>query len=302
MLMRPTALAFIAPLVAFTGACTPPAPPAPPPTPAPAEPGPLATVSLDALPMKLHGIVIDGRGPNLARMTLSTAKVSCDFGPRADDEERMTLTMVRALGQKDQWRVARLSADTPALQGETVFPLREAPLVRLPTSLKGQAIATANFNLPLSLDDHTVRFEVGGELPGLGCGSFEGSAPTDARKGLTMTVAGEAIPIVGAVYRRDPSTRKHRISLSTTAVDCDGAHAETELAIDVTLNGIGRSVENVGLGGIRIGEQLESPTSGQIRSTLHGLGKTVRVSLDGSADVHGYPVRFAGQTDATYCR
>jgi len=286
--------------------CAPPPvakPPAPAPSPASSEPAPLATVSLDALPMELHGIVIEGHGPNLARMTLSTAELSCGIAPRHDDEQRVTVTMVRQLGEKEQWRVGRLSAATPKLQGETVFALRNAPVVQLPATLEPHTTATAQFNVPLELDDQTIRFEVAGDLPATGCGSLSRTDEPTAHQSLSMTVAGEAIPIAGAVYRRDPKTRQHRIALSTAAMDCDGSHGETEVGVDLTLDRIGRSVEAVELGGMRVGEDLHAAvTKGAVRATMKGLGKAVRITLDGSTEVDGYPIALSGQTEVTYCR
>jgi hypothetical protein len=301
--MRRTAIAVT--LLALSSGCAPPQtkPPAPPPAPTVAEPAPLATVSLDALPVGLQGIVIDGHGPNLARMTLSTAELSCELPPRHDDEQRLTLTMVRELGAKDQWRVARLGAATPQLQGETIFALRDAPIVRVPPVLEKNATASAHFNLPLVLDKQTVRFEVSGDLPGMGCGSLASTGGPVAHESLSMSVAGEAIPIAGAVYRRDPATRRHRLILSSSAMGCDESPRETEVAVDLTLDRIGRSVEAIGLGGMRVGEDLDASVSaGAIRTKLQGLGKAVRITLDGSTEVHGYPLAFSGATEVTYCR
>lgn len=290
-------------LTVLAAGCAPPAEPKPP-TPPPVEPeAATSPAAIDGLPMDLSGIVIEGHGPNLARMTLSTTELSCELGPRHDDEQRMTVTMVRELGQKDQWRVARLDAATPKFQGETLFSLRDAPVVALPPTLGKQTKATAHFNVPLELDDQTIRFEVAGDLPATGCGSLAAPEPPTSHQSMSLSVGGEAIPIAGAVYRRDPKTRKHRVALSTSAIDCDSSHGETEIGVDVTLDRIGRSVEALGLGGMRIGRAIEAPVDGgAFKSKLHGLGKTVRITLDGSAEIDGYPLTLKGETEVTYCR
>lgn len=290
-------------LLTVGAGCAPP-PEAKRPAPPPVEqPAPISAASLDGMPLDLSGIVIEGHGPNLARLTMSTTQLSCDLAPREDDEQRMTVTMVRELGKKDQWRVARLDAATPTFEGETRFALRNAPVVALPPSLGEKTKATAHFNVPLELDNQTIRFEVAGDLEALGCGSLTSSKATTSHDRLSLTVGGEAIPIAGATYRRDPKTRKHRVALSTSPIDCDGSHGETEIGVELTLDRVGRSVEALGLGGMRIGRDVdEAVAAGAITSQLRGLGKTVVVTVDGSAEIDGYPFTLKGETEATYCR
>ena len=221
----------------------------------------------------------------------------------ADDERRLTLTIVRELGNQGRWRVARLEAATPKHHGASVFTLADAPALEAGPSVEGKVRVSSHFNIPVRLDDQTVRLEVDADLPAIACGSLAPSDAPASHPDLTLAIAEEAIPIHGAVYRRDAKTGQHRIVLATSPLDCSEQLGETEVGVTLVLDRIGRSVESVALGGLRLDDRPTTPLGkSPIRTSLRGLGKSVRVTFDGAAEVAGLDLALSGQATATYCR
>jgi len=283
-------------------ACAPtrrPTLPAPPPE--PDEPEYLTTVSIDAEPVGMNGVVLDARGQNVARLVFSGAPVACGYGPRGE-EPRLELTLVRGLGDSG-WRIPRIHLGLGAEDADTVLALADAPKAELPSAIAEAMTVRTHFNVPVEVGGRTVRVEVGGAHPAVGCGSFEPVGAVEPLPDLIVTVGGEALPIVGAVYQRDGTSRQHHVSLSTSPLSCEDESTEAEVTVALTLDRIGRSVEAAVISGLRVGEaEAVSLSKGQLNSKLRGLGRAVHLELDGAADMGGHAFAFEGQADVAICR
>lgn len=290
---------LLLPLVACSPA-TPPALPAAPPE--PQEPEPLVSVTVDAEPIAMNGVVLDARGANLARLVLAGEHLTCDYGPPGD-EPRLALTLVRGLGDTG-WRVPRIELAVGGDSGDAVFALSDAPKVQLPKAIGDTMAIRTHFNVPVTLGGNPVRVELDGALPATGCGSFEpGSHEADPLPDLIVAVDQEALPIVGATYRRDRATRHHNLTLSTSPLSCDDDAKEAEVVIELTLDRIGRSVEAAVVRGLRVGSPEAATLSNKDVSTkLRGLGRSVHVEIAGQASIAGYPFTFEGQAPFSICR
>lgn len=201
------------------------------------------------------------------------------------------------------WRVPRIEVGIGATRSSTVLPLTEAPRVQLPPAVADAMTVRTHFNVPAELAGRTVRVEVDGALPVTGCGSFEPQLKSEPLPDLIVTVGDEALPISGAVCQRDAATRRHKVTLSTSPLDCDADATEAEVVIDLTLDRIGRSVEAAVIRGLRVGNtEAASLARGDVRSKLRGLGRSVGLELDGQTEIGGIPFAFEGQAQVAFCR
>lgn len=201
------------------------------------------------------------------------------------------------------WRVPRIEVGLGAEVADTVLPLAKAPKVQLPATFEEAMTIRTHFNVPAELGEKTVRVEVDGALPAKGCGSFERQEESKPLPDLIVTVGDEALPMAGAVYRRDLATRQHNLTLSTSPLGCEGQSKEAEVVIDLTLDRIGRSVEAAVIGGLRVGKtEAASLSRGDVKSKLRGLGRSVGFELDGRAEIAGYAFAFEGKAQVAICR
>lgn len=289
-------------------ACSPAHPPSPPvQTPESPEPEPLVTVSIDAEPFGMNGAVLDARGANLARLVLAGDPLACDHGPLGN-EPHLALTLVRGLGDIG-WRIPRVEVGLREESGDAVFSIARAPKVQLPKTIADAMTVRTHFNVPVELGGKVVRIELDGALPAAGCGSFDPLATIDGTSDqvpfpeLIVAVGDEALPIVGAVYRRDPATRRHNLTVSTSPLGCDEDASEAEVVVELTLDRVGRSVEAAVIRGLRVGPpEAATLSKGTVTTKLRGLGRSVRVDLAGLASVAGYPISFEGHAPFAMCR
>lgn len=276
------------------------APPPPPPTPTLGD----LRVTLDGAPLPVQSALVTHSGTSARTLLLSTRDIPCEEARESSravhEGERVLELRFTPHLQPDgssRWTLVDLNLDG------TRTPERRADLARLtlqqlpadaptPFAFDQEVVLPANdfFGHP------EVRLDLRGGGVARGCGQRAGTfdAPPTSQEQVTLTVAGQRIPIQGAALIGLDTTP--RLLLSTTPLTCDGGD-NADLTLELHLQ------PEEGQRAVRArGDLLASQHSTAIPEASLRLNDTsTAVTLQGAFTLGDLPVQLQGAITPLRC-
>jgi hypothetical protein len=261
------------------------------------DPGDALVVTRDGTPVRMTSAIVLSRGGQAIELTLSTAPLDCATAgqrmePMAEEETLIRIViapLVRASGPPE-WSIAKTyfrggndSRERGAIAGGPFDATHDVSL-----TLPKLELTSAG------LTKETVTVE--GPLVAKGCGIVAGDRAPKPRPqpGVTFSVAGQTLPILGAVLETKPGHRVLR--LATQPIDCDDPGFDADLAWELYLDGDQPS--RAQLAGAILASQSSQMLRPDSKVTVR-LGPPIEVDADYAQT--GLPVRVKGTVDALAC-
>jgi hypothetical protein len=165
-----------------------------------------------------------------------------------------------------------------------------------PTTVTVAAAARTNSSPTLGAGNGSIReLSVQGPITAIGC---EIPAPAVPAQSGTMIVAGQRVPIVGAIVQQPAGD----VVLSSAALDCE---ARAAAALTITLSPAREASRHIFVSGEWLRESLARSSSeadlprASVRGSSRGQTKLV---LSGSTVIEGYTIAIEGNVRAVRCR
>jgi hypothetical protein len=279
------------------------------------RPQPKVTATVDGKPVEMKGAFawLDPGGS--LQLLVTSVPATCEWATGKmrmleDGEEDFSAILGKML-QPDgsfAWQMRQVSYGANTRAGGV------GPATVVGEVTPGQPVA-----ITLGFEQKSVAFgdevaktiKVDGTIDALGCGEPApddvGVVPPPPAQAGTMTVAGQKLPIAGAVIEQKPSGER-TIVLSSGAATCSGFAHEENSAVAVTLHYKADVPDawQVDLTGDWFdGQKAEQRfEEGRVTATSPAIAAgatTVELALSGATKIFDYPVAIEGAVTAQVC-
>lgn len=248
---------------------------------------------------KLRSALSYTHGELARTVVLSTEPLTCagllsDEARPAPRETRLQLAVAPVLAPDGgaRWQLTQLVHLPRSMHPEATIsePSASGGSVQLSVDIEHDEPADTFLELP------AVRYAVHGVLIAEDCGEqpIDPGAAAQPQGALTLTIAGEEIPVLAANRFDD------RLVLSSQPHGCGAIAADADFSLEVRLTDA-QEAEMVFVRGARLPMQYTVGVGPAWGSTLDVSGSGADLELDGALDMLGYPVRLSGRVSAQAC-
>lgn len=299
--------------LAGCGGSAPPAetPPTAAPAPSPAQPAPTPTeddpklaASLDGAAVELKFAVASSPGGSAIELRVGSYDFGCPGqggGMVPDDGMSVTLTLAPTLGKDGQrdWRVVYSSFDGSSRQSDQGS-----------VTVKGDATKGAIVTLPklefVGAGEKPRTLTLSGATRARGCGApapRDGDPAPAPQDHFTLTIAGQTLPIVGALLERRAGG-EDTLVLSTSPLSCERQPWNVDAILAVTARK--GAPDSAFLRGALFTAQMSAGFGSAQTPPKWALGKEkdgrVEVTFAAKWEHTGYPIDANGKLDVPACK